>query len=84
MIFGALIAASQDLAFNLIGYVFIMLNNLFTATNGVYLKKKLDAKELGTNGLLFYNSLFMLPPAIIATSWNGDFHKVSRVPLFSL
>ncbi|CAK5086619.1 unnamed protein product [Meloidogyne enterolobii] len=74
MILGSAIAAMFDLSFDSLGYLLICFNNFATALNGVYMKKKLNSKagyffnilkfELGKNGLLFYNSLFMLLPLI--------------------
>lgn len=64
MIVGALIAAWDDLSFTLHGYTYVMIVNVMTAANGVYLKQKLDAADIGKYGIMFYNSLLMFLPAL--------------------
>jgi len=73
MLFGAFIAAVDDLSFNLLGYVYITVNNIATAANGVYTKKKLDNKKLGKYGILCYNAIFTLPIAYIICQKSDSF-----------
>lgn len=83
MVGGALIAALDDLGFDLQGYSSVLMNDLFTAANGVYTRKKLDAKELGKYGLLFYNALFMLPPLLVVSIATGDLERSLVFPGWS-
>ncbi|KAH3697145.1 hypothetical protein DPMN_084633 [Dreissena polymorpha] len=76
MIAGAMVAGATDLSFDLVGYTLIFINNLCTAANMVYTKQKLEAKDLGQYGLLFYNSIFMVIPLLSLMLFNGEFELV--------
>uniref|UniRef100_A0A2H6NHP1 Sugar phosphate transporter domain-containing protein n=2 Tax=Micrurus carvalhoi TaxID=3147026 RepID=A0A2H6NHP1_9SAUR len=78
IVLGALIAAGSDLAFSLEGYVSVLLNDVFTAANGVYTKQKIDPQELGRYGVIFYNACFMVIPTVLISFFTGDFQQATN------
>lgn len=76
MVLGAIIAALNDLTFDFYGYIYITLNNIFTAANGIVLKKKLDTKIIGEYGLLYYNAIFTLIPMLLLIVQTGELKKL--------
>ncbi|VBB27091.1 unnamed protein product [Acanthocheilonema viteae] len=78
MILGSVIAAVFDLTFDIWGYSMVLINDICTAANSVYVKQKLNAKKLGKYGLLYYNALFMIFPVIILAWINEEFEKVHQ------
>ncbi len=76
MLGGALVAAANDLAFDATGYTYILLNDLFTAAQGVYLMKKLESKDLGKFGLMFYNCIFSIPFLVAVIAYRGELEGV--------
>ncbi|GAA6223137.1 UDP-N-acetylglucosamine/UDP-glucose/GDP-mannose transporter [Lates calcarifer] len=75
IVLGAMVAASSDLAFDVEGYTFILLNDAFTAASSVYTKKKLGTEGLGKYGVLFYNALIIVIPTLVASALTGDLHE---------
>lgn len=79
MIFGAAVAAAGDFQTDLVAYCFVLANDVFTALQGVVLRKKMDEKEvLGTHGLMFYNNLFSLPIALLTIYLNGETASITN------
>uniref|UniRef100_A0A672JGM2 UDP-N-acetylglucosamine/UDP-glucose/GDP-mannose transporter-like n=1 Tax=Salarias fasciatus TaxID=181472 RepID=A0A672JGM2_SALFA len=72
---GSEVSSRSDLAFNVEGYTFVLLNDAFTAANTVYTKKKLGDQSLGKYGVLFYNALVIVIPTLVASAFTGDLHK---------
>uniref|UniRef100_A0A7S4CM97 Sugar phosphate transporter domain-containing protein n=1 Tax=Eutreptiella gymnastica TaxID=73025 RepID=A0A7S4CM97_9EUGL len=81
MILGSFVAAVKDLNFDMLGYTFVMANNVFTAGNYVVAKQKADTASLGATGTLFYCALVSLPGSFLLAC--PDFKKVYEYPHWS-
>lgn len=75
MIGGAILAAADDLSFSVEGYSYVMLANIITAAYGVSIKQKIETVDIGKYGIMFYNALLMIVPAVILAWLVGDLHS---------
>ncbi|KAM3611769.1 uncharacterized protein V6R79_023985 [Siganus canaliculatus] len=75
IVLGAMVAASDDLTFDVAAYTFILVNDALTAASNVYTKQKLGAEGLGKYGVLFYNAVIIIIPTLLASAFTGDLHK---------
>lgn len=55
MILGAIIASTDDLSFNLLGYLYVMANNLFTASSQIETKRAMEQEWTKTD-ILFWSA----------------------------
>lgn len=77
MMIGTIVAGYSDLAFDLKGYFFVLMNDVATSANAVYTKQKLDARKLSTYGLLYHNFAFMFPITVCIVALKQEtLHKV--------
>ncbi|XP_003382951.1 PREDICTED: UDP-N-acetylglucosamine/UDP-glucose/GDP-mannose transporter-like [Amphimedon queenslandica] len=74
MILGAFVAALDDLAFDVIGYTYVIINDVASAANNLYIKKKTSG-DMGSYEILFYNALLVLVPAVIIAALTGELQK---------
>lgn len=72
MIGGSIVAALADLSFNAIGYLQVMLSNIFSAAGVVYTKKTIDSKEINKHEILYYNALLTILPLITISYFTND------------
>ena len=79
MILGAFVAAYRDLTFDLVGYTYVTLNNVATAANNLYAKKKLSG-DMGNVELMYYNSLVAFFPALILAAATGELRVAYEYP----
>lgn len=84
MLGGALVAALGDLSFNLIGYIVIFFNDLFTALNGVMLKRTSEEYKKSKMTVLYINSLLStLGVSAIIFLVPGEVDRVRNFDLWS-
>ncbi|KAJ8601743.1 hypothetical protein CTAYLR_006763 [Chrysophaeum taylorii] len=72
MIFGAVLAAANDLAFSFAGYAWQVSNCFATSGYVLYLKHATQSIDLSKFGMVFYNNLLSLPLLAVIATFHGE------------
>lgn len=82
---------SNDLAFDMMGYVCVLLNDIFSTFNGIYMKKKLDSRVSFfilfylSSILVFWSFIFIFFHSVIIIHHHRSIYIYSSDgPLFSI
>ncbi|KAL3801275.1 hypothetical protein HJC23_012675 [Cyclotella cryptica] len=83
MLAGAFVAALGDLSFNLVGYVVIFFNDLFTALNGVIMKRTAEEYRKSKMTVLYLNSLLSaVGVSVVILLVPGEVERVRQFELY--
>ncbi|KAL3139932.1 hypothetical protein ABBQ38_004222 [Trebouxia sp. C0009 RCD-2024] len=88
MMLSAVCGAATDLAFNLTGYFWQLINCMFTAAYSLYLRGVMDRlvgltvnkTRLDEFSMVFYNNLLSLPLLLILIWQGGEFDSLAQEP----
>ena len=84
MLAGAMVAALGDLSFNMVGYIVIFFNDLFTALNGVILKKTAEEYRKSKMTVLFLNSMLSaIGVGALIILVPGEMDRVTNFDMYS-
>ncbi|VDQ07925.1 unnamed protein product [Trichobilharzia regenti] len=79
MVAGAAVAAIGDIAFDPVGYTYILVNNISTTGKALLTKSRLRDYNFSSIELLYFNSLLMLPILSILVYMRCDYNAVSTL-----
>jgi drug/metabolite transporter (DMT)-like permease len=84
MILGSLVGGWGDLQFDIIGYGWVILNDIVTAFYLVMIKRTINDTKLKTDtfGVMYYNSLLSVPFLIILCLITDEFESVYNFNVF--
>ena len=68
---------SNDLAFDMMGYVCVLLNDIFSTFNGIYMKKKLDSRVS-----FFYFNIYLFISKRFYFHFNFGLKTIKKKKLF--
>ncbi|CAH8513915.1 unnamed protein product [Dicrocoelium dendriticum] len=83
MVFGAVIAAISDITFDPIGYAYVLVNNVSTASKALLTKSRLRDQGFSSIELLYYNSGLMIPFLLLIVCVQTDLPEVFNFPEWS-